>query len=69
MSATVATTIKPAIKAANLSVENCGINKYSDIDLEERIIGGYEAKVGRWPWLVRRGFVEKADYRQKKKWK
>jgi len=46
--ATIATTMKPAIKATNLPVVGCGKTE----KLDKRIAGGSEAKKGQFPWMV-----------------
>ena len=44
----IPTTIKPEVNATNLPVIGCGKTE----DFDKRVLGGYEAKEGQWPWMV-----------------
>jgi len=50
-----APTEEPFLAEA-LSVQNCGRSKYDDNSddntVDKRIIGGHEARKGKWPWVV-----------------
>ncbi|XP_052689815.1 uncharacterized protein LOC128167886 isoform X2 [Crassostrea angulata] len=38
-------------------LESCGRNRYQSVRREKRVIGGYHASPGEWPWLVSLHFM------------